>query len=187
MEHSKVIEDSWNRCLFCFGTSAILSKKTRRLRLGNKIIKFLGLGIPLIIGGIVTSFSFNADFLSTLLFILGFFVIAQLILSLWSLIDGWDNKLEAFSESKIKNSDYYDQFKTIAENFNSDTSKYAVKYKEIKIFDDIQRKADEKICFSDKDKRFGMRAGLFQLQRSCGSCKKVPDIKKPSKCSVCGK
>ncbi len=187
MDNSKIIEDSWNRCLFCFGTAAILNNKIRKLRLGNKLIKFFGLGIPLIIGGVVTSFSLNASFLPILLIVLGGFAVIQLVLSLWSLIDGWDNKIEVFSESKVKNSDYYDQFKTIASNFDSDTTKYESLYKELKIYDDIQRKSDEKICFSNKDKRFGMRAGLFQLQKECVSCKKIPDIKKPTKCSVCGK
>jgi len=50
--------------------------------------------------------------------------------------------------------------------------------------DDIQRIKDDKINFSDKEKRYGMRCGLFQFE--CIHCSKIPNIKKPSNCNVCG-
>ena len=49
-----------------------------------------------------------------LLTILGTLSIAQLILSLWALIDYLDHKIETFMEAKLNNSKLSDSFKDIA-------------------------------------------------------------------------
>jgi mobilome CxxCx(11)CxxC protein len=181
------VQEAWDRALFCYGTAKIVEKRTKTLKFLNKINKFIGLAIPLSIGGVVISFGLNASLLPTALLILGILGIFQLIVSLWSLIDDWENKIENYVNSKSRNLHYSDLFQKIAKESNEDKTKYTNVFIETMLYDKIQREEDNKMNISEKEKRYGLRYALFQFQRCCVGCGKIPNMKKISKCNVCGK
>ena len=180
------ISDSWDRSLYCYGTAYILQYKIKWISILNTIIKFIGLAIPLVIGGVVISFGYEKNLMPVLLIILGVLSIIQLVVSLWALVDGWDKKIEIYTESKLKNAELSDLFKDVAQRYDQDKEKYENIFNELMIKDNIQRTSDNKIHFSDKEKRKGLRAGLYQFQRKCLSCNQIPKSLKASNCEICG-
>lgn len=183
------IVEAGQRALFCFGTAKIVENRMKRLKLANRIIKFLGLFIPLIIGGIVLSFGSCSTLQPMFTPILGALALVQLVLSLWALVANWDQMIIDYSESKTKNLYLCDVLIDIYRNYTDDETKYDSIYKEFILRDTQQRDNDNKnFNFSDKEKRLGMRYGLWLYQWPCAECNKIPNLRKPDKkCSVCGK
>lgn len=181
------LSDLWDRSLNCYGTAYLLQYKMQKITVFNTILKFMGLAIPLVVGGVVLSFGYNQALMPILLYVLGILSIIQLIVSLWAIVDNWDRKIEIYSESKLKNLELSDLLKDCALRYNQDKDKYDSVFTELIIKDDIQKRNDNKIYFSEKEKRKGLRAGLFQFQRECVSCKKIPKSLRASNCETCGK
>jgi mobilome CxxCx(11)CxxC protein len=75
-----------------YQTYYIASKRTRSVRLRTKILNFLGIAIPLVGGGIVTTFYANNKVPDVVLVITGAFALAQVVMSLWALSDEWDRQ-----------------------------------------------------------------------------------------------
>jgi len=70
--------------------------------------------------------------------------------------------------------------------YTENETKYANLFNDTKIYDNIQQKRDHKMNITEKERRFGMRHALFQFQRECVGCGKIPSLRKPEKCDVCG-
>jgi len=173
-----------DREVYCFGTAKLFEKRRKRIAFLNKLPKYIGLFIPLSLGIIVSSDnSFLMPIFKSIAFILN---TIMLVLSLWALIFDWDNRLENFTESISNNRRYYKIFKEIAERYNEDETKYANLYRETILLDDMQQAKDDKENFSAKEDRFIMREGLYQTQRECTVCGRIPD-KNLNNCSCCGK
>nr|WP_252360496.1 mobilome CxxCx(11)CxxC protein [Escherichia coli] len=73
-----------------YGTSRIFDRRMRSLDWKRKVVTFLGVFVPLMIGCAVLSFGLEAPFLPLCITIAGVASIMQLGFSLWSLVSGWD-------------------------------------------------------------------------------------------------
>jgi len=178
-----------DRAVYCFGTAKLFEKRRKRIGFLNKLTKYVGLLIPLSFSLFYMSLE-NSSFILTFTPIFKYVALTLnvilLFISSWALIFDWDNRLENFTESISNNRRYFKIFKEIAERYNEDETKYANLYRETILLDDIQQAKDDKENFSAKDDRFIMREGLYQTQRECTICGKIPDINLKN-CSCCGK
>lgn len=90
--------------------------------------------------------------------------------------------LESFSANR----QLYEKYVRLAK-FETNLADLNKQFDLVTLEDSERTKQDEKIYFSDKDKRKGMRFGLYNMQRKCAICAEVPKSMKPSSCSTCGK
>jgi len=178
--------DAWNRALHCYATAKIVETRLRNLNRIDKISKFLGLILPLSIGSFVITVGMNTTLSPVLLYVSGILGAFQLTITLWSLIDNWNSKLEDYLESKTKNLYYMEIFNEIGNRYSEDEIKYKNLSNETNIYDNIQRERDNKMNVTEKERHFGMRHALVQFQRVCTGCNQKPILTKTKKCDVCG-
>jgi len=155
--------EAWNRARYCFGTAEIFKRRQRRLSHWININKFMGFIVPLSVGSTVLTFGFDVSLLPKILLIAGIFSFIQLIISLLSLICNWDSKLESYKNSVSKNMDYSEKFRIIGTRYEED-KKYAEQLKEMILLDNVQRKIDEGMKISAKEKSFGDEKVSIQFE-----------------------
>jgi mobilome CxxCx(11)CxxC protein len=85
-------QDCWTQALYAFGTAAIFERRSKILGRRLKGLAFLGIAVPLTIGGVVKSFSGALQYLEFALWIAGIVSLAQLMLTAWSLINRWQDR-----------------------------------------------------------------------------------------------
>jgi mobilome CxxCx(11)CxxC protein len=177
-------QDCWRYAMQAFGTAYIFQQRAHKVRKLLRITTFLGIAIPVIIGGIITSFSAMSGYLPYFITLAGILGIVQLVMSIWSLVAGWDNELAYALESLADNYHLSSEFEQLAKSPPPDLE---LRFEVIRKQNQFREDADNKQDISDKEKRKGMRAALRQFQRPCLYCHEVPSSMIPSDCEVCGR
>lgn len=175
-----------NEALKSHGTAYIFEKRAAKIRLKIMVLSFLGIAGPASVGAIISTYSLDDDTTKIVLFVAGTIAIVQLLLSVWSLVSGWNDKLAYYLESKSSNYNLSSQYQKLSHN--SSISKQGFN-SELKILDreaELRAALDNNHDISDKEKRMGMRYGLRKYQRPCAGCNKVPTDMKSTSCGVCG-
>lgn len=179
------IQTLWDESLNAFGTAEILQKRISTLKKKSNLSKFLNIGNFIILGGSVTTLGFDNSNLKNVIFVVGISSTLSALVSVVALVNTWEDKIKEYSESIIKNTEISEELKEYAKRFNS-TNKNTMIEMSSKVKN--QKQNDSKFNFSPKEKRYGMRYGLFQFGRKCFGCNEIPNLKEPSKiCNVCGK
>jgi mobilome CxxCx(11)CxxC protein len=80
-------------------TYIIMFNRTRKARARVKWLGFLGIAVPLILGGVVLTFYTQGKPPDALIAVGGALSLAQVVMSLWSLSDSWDPKLKKSEEA----------------------------------------------------------------------------------------
>lgn len=173
-----------DRAFYAYGTSRIFEKRVQSLSRKRNLITFLGIVVPLVVGGSVLSFGNNGTYLPYLIAIAGFFMLLQLIVSAWSLVARWDERYQYAVGATQANTRLYNNWKAILERPSKD---FDQKILELDSEDQRQESADIAQHITDKEKRFAMRASLFYMNLPCPTCQKTPTSMKSSKCDTCGK
>lgn len=186
VETDRICTESWNRALFAFATATIFEARARRYRVKLRVLSFLGIGVPLLVGGIVLAFGVEYRYIKFVLFVASIVVIIQLIWSLYSLIAGWDDEFGYARVSAVENFDISTKFAELGRQASSPADDLAIHFAVLQARDDGRRANDSTRNLKDKEKRYGHRAGLRHFQRECQCCHKVPESMKASKCDVCG-
>ena len=179
-------EESWKRAIECFGTGAIFQRRARSLRHRIRILVFLALGGPLLLGATVLAFGTkgrSSVLLSILIPATAIVGIAQICASLWALVARWDDSLVEASQSVAENVRLSTDFRDLGVNPPSDLeSKFAILAAQYAIRSERDLGQD----VSDKERRRGLRMALRQFHRPCVACGLVPLSEKASDCEVCG-
>lgn len=185
-ETNQTCSECWNRALYAHGTAQVFLARSERYKRKLRWLAFVGIAGALLIGGIVTGFGVGAPYLS--LFIAGAAIvtIGQLLFSLWSLVADWTGELTYSLESASENLSLSSAFRELAEQAQNPSSDLAVRFAELRSRDESRRVSDTKQGVTEKEKRYGLRAGLLHFQRQCVECKQVPISMKSTKCGVCG-
>jgi len=179
--------EAWNRAVCCFGTAKIFEKRLRELDPINKRTQILGFVTPLLFGCFVM-FSDKENILSNhvFLFFVAIFSFIQLFVSLWALVDNWNNKLGDYTTSISENMFYAGKFEDIGRRYSEDKDRHEKLLQETILSDDLQRKRDIKMNISAKEIRYGRRYALSRFQRKCAECGEIPIVDSPNKnCSLC--
>jgi len=102
-ERDNIMKESLYRAIHCFGTARIIENKLKWLKRIDKMVKFIGLALPVSVGSFVIASGRNATFTQDLLFAVGILSFLQLIVILWSLIDSWNIKQVNYLGAVSKN------------------------------------------------------------------------------------
>ena len=181
----KLRERSWNEAFYAYGTAYIFEKRASKLRWRLKILTFLGIAVPLALGGVVVSFGLDFECLGFIIFIASSLGILQLIGSTWALVAKWEDEYAYSLESFTGNYSLSDKYKELGEN-PSRCDELRIKIDLLDAENKIRKESDLKHGITDKEKRMGHRAALRQFRRACVECKKIPTSMKGSNCNVCG-
>lgn len=185
-EYNNLRQDCWNDALHSFGTAYIYSKRSRKIGKLLKINNFLGIIVPVVIGGIVTSYNVSADALQIILIIAAPISVLQLILSVLSLTNKWDDSYSYYLESTNDNGQLSNDYTNLAKYPPDHKNDLKSKKDLIDVKYQIRNTSDTKYQLSDMEKREGMRYSLRKFQRKCAGCAVIPVDMKSTTCGVCG-
>ena len=183
----RICGECWERAIYAYGTGAIFLARSQRYRNLLRALAFVGIAVPLLVGGFVIGFGVQSPHLPELfagaaalgLFLLGF--------SAWSIVYGWADNLEYSLESVSDNFDLAEKFKELGRLADDPPADLDGRFGICKVLDDARRRADAKKAVTAKELRYGHRAGLRQFRRSCDGCKQVPQSMEATDCPVCGR
>jgi len=175
-----------DNALHSFGTAYIFEKRASSIRKSINLLTFLGIATPAMVGAVIGTFSLSPQNTKYVLIIAGILGLLQLVLSIWAIVSGWNDRLSYYLESKSANYRLADEFSQLANSTSLSEADFETRLQVLDKEMTIRNDLDNRHNFSDKEKRMGMRVGLRQYQRHCVKCGQIPSLK-PSNCDVCGK
>ncbi len=176
----------WDRALTSYGTARIFEKRARRYKNLLRSLDFLGIIVPVFVGGIVLSFGTNLSLLPRILTIASILGMIQLVMSVLSLVMGWQDAL-VYSEGSVStNYRLSREYEKLGTNPPNTFASFELQFSLLEKENQLQEETDNKQGVTEKEKREGMRAGLRQFQRQCAACGEIPQSMRPSDCDVCG-
>jgi mobilome CxxCx(11)CxxC protein len=187
VDRDEILQDCWDNALHSFGTAYIYSNRSVIKGFLLKLNNFLGIIVPLLIGGIVTTYTFSSKILSNIIYLAGIVSIGQLILSFLSINNNWGDSYSYYLESCNDNSQLSNDYKNLAKYPPVKTNEFQSKKEIIDIKSRIRSNSDNKYPLSLKERREAMRYSLRNFQRSCVNCGKVPFDMIATDCGVCGR
>ena len=181
---NEIQKECWKKRFYSFGTVKIFEKRASSLNTKRKVITFLGLVSPLVVGTFAASFTFDSEILKFIVApIAGLITVIQAIFSLWSLVSRWDENY-IYSVNSIKvNTHLTSEFEKLANSTDGIMGRNIGRLR-----DEYERQemADSTQHITDKEKRFAQRSALFHYKSKCPTCNEVPQRIKASKCDSCG-
>lgn len=175
---------AWDAAIHLFGTAEIFQRRARRLNASLTLLKAMGLILPLSVGGFVTTF--GTSHLDRVLWVVGPLSLIQLIVSAFAIVYGRDDAYAYARESQRHNKRLSDQYKKLGET-PPDHDELKRRLDLLDVEAASREEQDSAREPTAKEKRFGMRQALYQFQRTCTVCEKVPNPRVPSNCVNCGK
>ena len=185
MDIDEIRGSCWDKAVHTYATGHIFEDRARSLGRKTRSLEFLGLVVPVAMGGIVISFGTNFRYESITLAVAGILGTIQLIASVWALVASWRDNYAYAHESMNSNYRLAENFEELASNPPSKPEAES-KYQTLKAEDKVLRRRDQRQEITEKEKRKGMRAALRKYQRECAGCGEVPKSMSPSNCDVCG-
>lgn len=180
-------KECWDRSIHAYGTMAIFQKRSDKLNKLLRLVSVAGIIFPLLIGGFVLAFGTKNAFLETILIPVVLVIgIAQLILSAISLVYAWSDELQFCLDSAAENHDLSIKFKELGGLAANPPADYESRINVLKATDNARQHADMKKNLSERELRYGHRAGLRSIGRACAGCGIVPTSMESSDCSICG-
>jgi mobilome CxxCx(11)CxxC protein len=179
--------DCWERALYAFATGTIFLQRSRFYRQGLQALTAVAVIVPLFIGGYVLAYGTDGGRLKRLIPLAAALGVVQLVLSGYSLVYGWPEKLEYALTSVADNLDLSAQFKELGSMAINPPADLDVRYAALKAKDDARRRDDATKGVTPAEFRYGHRAGLRQFGRVCKSCKTEPVSMAPTECEQCGR
>lgn len=180
----KIRKECSDNRFYSFGTAKIFERRAKIYRRNRNIITFLGLAVPLTIGGTVLSFSAESEVLTSILIpVAGALTIMQLVISLWALVSRWDEKND-YAISAIKaNTRLLAEFNRLC-NSNDEEIKNEIQH----LRDEYSRVNQEDTAHGvyEKEIRWGMRKALIHYSLTCPTCSQKAVSMTPSECDTCG-
>jgi mobilome CxxCx(11)CxxC protein len=182
--HAKIRTDCWNNALDTLGFSYIFSKKIAKIERWLRWSKVLGIIIPVILGGLVTTYYNNKEIMNWALGIASPIALAQLVVSTYLVVVGSDEKLSRYMSKSAEYGLLRGEFEQLAKYPISDLAEYKHKFEILSERASGIGKGNYDV--KDADRRMGMRFGLREFSRECVQCKTIPYSMIPTKCDVCG-
>lgn len=176
-----------DEALKCYGTAYIFEKRAAQLKTKSGWLNFFGIAGPAMLGATIATYNLDNSIEEAIKIAAGTIGILQFGFTIWSMTEGWSEKVSAYTESKTNNYSISKRLNQLEHNTTASRAEFeselAVIEKEIEIRNGIDAKHD----ITDEEKRMGMKYGLRKYQRPCAGCSIVPIEMKPTDCGVCGK
>ena len=176
----------WTEAVHCFATAFVFEDRARRLKKRGRLLTFLGIVLPASVGATAAAFGLDSPMAAGVLTWTAGVGVVQLIGSIWSLVNRWDDDFAYFQEAHSANRVFFDRFCKLAKNPPEKVEDASRQLELIEVESNARSITDEKQGFSEDEKRMGMRAALRELGMKCAGCDVVPKTMDPSNCGVCG-
>ncbi|MFE5117591.1 mobilome CxxCx(11)CxxC protein [Arthrobacter koreensis] len=183
---STLRERAWNLALHADGTAAIFGMRASNLKLRIRILTFAGLCIPMAVGLIVLAGIPKPSLLPYVVTLAGVLGTFQTLGSLASLVFDWNGAYAGAVRSVAANKQLSESFIRLAQLPPEEETQIAHELAVIEAQDSAQRTLDDAQQITSEEKRFGMRAALFNRAKECAQCKLTPASMNPTECGVCG-
>jgi len=176
-------QECWDRALYAHGTARIFEDRARQTARYRRLLTFLGIVVPVAVGGVILSFGTTSGWLPHLLAAAGALSVVQLVSSVWSLTARWDERLAYARESASENYRLSEQFRKLGADPPSDAR---LRFEILEVAYQARQAADYKEDVTPEEKRKGYCAGLLRFRRECTQCGRIPGSMKASSCPMCG-
>lgn len=174
-----------------WGTAIVLDERVSSYSKYIRISGYFGFIIPVIVGAFALALGDKAEILPDLIKISAIILAFQAITAGTIVFFGLETKLRLAQESSSINKIFATEARDLAINVSIPENIYSTLYSELKGKIKSQENNDEKLGFSDKDKRKGARAGMKRFEQSCKKFSKIPESNSAkedkSNCNNCGK
>jgi mobilome CxxCx(11)CxxC protein len=165
----------------------VFEKRLKRCRTKLKLLTFLAIAVPAIVGGLALSYGVGWSALPILIVIGSALGVVQLTISIWAAVSGWQEQSEFLAVSVAENHGLASSFQSLGKQGpQGDEPAFTSNLGKLTATDDARRRQDNRFPLSEKETRRGMRAGLRLYQRPCTACKTVPSDMNATDCGVCG-
>src|ERR1700730_2737109 len=150
-ESDRICKECWDRAMYAHGTAEIFLRRIHKYRGLLRALAFVGIAVPLVIGGIVLSFGSNVSHLSIFIWFAGIIGLGQLVFSAWSLVASWTEGLQYALESTADNFALASTFKEIANQATCPPADLELQFVEAKTKDVSRRAVDVKQGVTQKE------------------------------------
>jgi len=166
-----------DRAVEAYGTAVVFQKRASRYRRLIASLNFVGLAIPLTIGGIALANLLAKHWFERMGYFAGVLVAIQGIVFLWSVIANWPESLDYSAGASAENIALYMRLKTLRAQIMSPPLPpgFDAAYASLIVRDDDQIKQDFRRAVGESEKIYGYRAALLYLQEECFVCRKSPE------------
>jgi len=148
-------------------------------------LTYVSLVVPMLLGLLVLGYGeFGA--LPVLIAVGAAILVAQTVISLWSIVSGWVEKYSYASTAISANHLLSDKFAELAANPPADLQSFQKEVEKLQVEDRLLQQRDYQQDIKEAEKRMGMRAALRKFRRACTECDETPTTMKASSCDVCG-
>lgn len=185
-KEEQIRQECWDKSLHTLGTSYVFLLKANTFKKRIRFISVLGVVAPLLLGATAAAYGQNSIITTLALTITAPIVVFQIVFSGISLVYKWDDLFAYSLESQSDNRIISDNFKNLGKYSASDINELEKQFDILKTKDNARTIQDEKIKFTDKENRKGMRYALWIRQKECATCKLVPTSMTPTNCKTCG-
>lgn len=184
MEDSDFIKRCAEREIYAYGTAYIFESRSRSLRFRLRILSFLSLAVPLSVGGIAMATA-DKNLLPVIVLISGVLSVPLFVMTLWSLVFRWEERLDAAGHACKVNNELKNGWEDLARYKGPDAEE---KFSVLLERDRIQEQSDVRQDVSEKEKKKMMRASLIQYRRKCATCgvQPISMSAKGISCTTCG-
>ncbi|PKD21814.1 hypothetical protein APR41_02205 [Salegentibacter salinarum] len=179
-------KESWNKALQSFGKAYIFSQRAEFYKKWIRSLTWLGIIIPLMIGGIAMGYGYNSSILDIALSITIPVITLQLGISAFALVNNWSDYLSYSLEATNDYNSLSESFKKIAINPPKDSYEHQKLYDILETKYSLRMQQDSKYGLKDRELRRGMRSGLREFQRECVACRETPLSMQSTSCQICG-
>lgn len=188
MDKKSRIEKCLEEAIHNYGSSYIYRERANKYQNLTRALTALGLIIPIMIGGIVTSELVELPgLLNMSLLIASILGLFQLIGSAVSLVYNWDGEYGYSLEALTQNRQLAEEFRSLALRPPDDDNEFLRKFELLMVKNGEQNIQDDKKKVSEKEKLKGRRAAYIKYEMPCPICKKIPIVMKKTDCVRCGK
>ncbi len=173
-----------------WGTGVILESRTRRYQSLLNASSLLGFILPVVVGATTMTFGAKWASLEDMVYIVGILAGIQALISAILIFFRFDDRLRVAQDSSSLNKALAPRCDALAKNVALPEEVFSVSHAALMAECRSQELFDEKLGFSEKERRMGGRSGLRRFSLKCGVCGITPlsDNAKidGSKCKSCG-
>ncbi len=186
-DKSEIFNDISHFEFLAYGTIQIFEKRANNLRTLRSWLTFLGIILPVTVGGIYLSFGKSETLMESIVFAAGIIGTFQLFLSTWALVAGWDSSYESAIKSVQGNTTIYNKCKRFRNyNFSNEHDLFN-SYNELLKEVENQELVDLTQHITASERKYAYVTALSYYNRECHACNQNPNIHdKKIKCTSCG-
>ncbi|TOQ02183.1 hypothetical protein CGG80_23865 [Vibrio parahaemolyticus] len=187
VERQDIIGEVSHLEFLSYGTIQIFDRRANKLRTLRSWLTFLGIVLPVTIGGVYLSFGQSENLMKLTVLVASIIGIFQLILSTWALVAGWDTSYESAIKSVQGNTAIYNKCKRFISYPPIKDSDFLNVYQELSKEAETQELVDLTQHISSSERKYAYVSALRYYNRECHACQQNPNgHNKKMKCTSCG-